>query len=49
MFSTIGGLTDIVVQEFMVTANQGLYKNVYKIIIDFSNKVRKVYLIGNKC
>jgi hypothetical protein len=39
---TKGGLTDIDVDEFMVTANQGLYKNIYKIIFNFTNKVRNI-------
>lgn len=38
MFGTSDGLTNIVIQEFMVSSNQCLYKNVYKIIIDFTKK-----------
>ncbi len=47
--TSTGGVTDVTVQEFMVTANQGLYSQVTKVIIDFTDPVRKVYLIGNKC
>ena len=41
-YGTSDGLIDIVIQEFMVSSNQGLYKNIYKIIFNFTNKVRNI-------
>ena len=44
----IGGLSDIEFQEFMVDGNQGIYKSIIKVIIDFREPIRKIYLIEHK-
>ena len=45
-----GDDTVIEFQEFMVNGNQGIYKSIIKVIIDFREPIRKVHLIEyNEC
>ena len=45
-----GDNTVIEFQEFMVNGNQGIYKSIIKVIIDFREPIRKVHLIEyNEC
>ena len=41
--NTAGG-----VQNFMVLGKAGIYQNVTRVVIDFTNNMRVVYFIGNK-
>jgi hypothetical protein len=44
--NSAGGFPTIDVGEFMVNGNKGIYKDITKVIIDFTNDVRIAYLIG---
>lgn len=43
-----GGFTSASIQSFVVLGGDGLYENIVKVVIDFTEPVRKMYFIKEK-